>query len=82
MKGINDKMICDICGEEGARIRKITDVCGKGKHLLVVENIPMVSCSKCGESYFTAETLHKIERIKIHSRSLATKRLTEVVSFK
>ena len=74
-------MVCDICGEEGARIRKITDVYGKGKHLLVIENIPMVSCSTCGESYFTAETLQEIERIKIHRTSLAIKRLIEVVSF-
>jgi len=81
MKGVNNKMVCDICGEEGARIRKITDVYGKGKHLLVIENIPMVSCSTCGESYFTAETLHEIERIKIHRTSLAIKRPTEVVSF-
>ena len=78
---INNKMVCDICGEESACIRKITDVYGKGKHLLVIENIPMVSCSKCGERYFTAETLHEIERIKIHRTSLAIKRLTEVVSF-
>ena len=81
MKGVNNKMVCDICGEEGARIRKITDVYGKGKHLLLIENIPMVNCSRCGESYFTAETLHEIERIKIHRTSLAIKRPTEVVSF-
>ena len=74
-------MVCDICGEESARIRKITDVYGKGKHLLVIENIPMVSCLKCGESYFTAETLHEIERIKIHRTSLAIKRPTAVASF-
>ena len=74
-------MVCDICGEEGARIRKITDVYGKGKHLLVIENIPMVSCSKCVEGYFTAGTLHEIERIKIHRTTLAIKRPKEVVSF-
>ena len=58
-------MVCDICGREGARIRRVTRTYGKGKDLLVIENIPVVSCPHCGESYLTAETLHKIERIKL-----------------
>ena len=74
-------MVCDICGQEGARIRKVTETCGKGKNLLVIENIPMVSCSKCGESYFTAETLHEIERIKLHRHNFAARRPVEVASF-
>jgi YgiT-type zinc finger domain-containing protein len=74
-------MICDICGQKGARIRKVTETCGKGKELLVIENIPMVSCPNCGESYFTAETLHEIERIKLHRDSFATKRPVEVANY-
>ena len=74
-------MICDICGKEGASIRKVTETCGKGKKLLLIENIPMVSCPHCGESYFTAETLHEIERIKLHRKNLVVKRPVEVASF-
>jgi len=39
---------------------------GKGENLLVIENGPVISCPHCGESYLTAETLHEIERIKLH----------------
>jgi len=74
-------MICDICGKEGAQIRKVTETCGKGKKLLLIENIPMVSCPHCGESYFTAETLHEIERIKLHRKNLVVKRPVEVANF-
>jgi len=74
-------MICDICGKNGAHIRKVTETCGKGKKLLLIENIPMVSCPHCGESYFTAETLHEIERIKLHRKNLVVKRPVEVASF-
>ena len=74
-------MICDICGKEGARIRKITEAYGKGKNLFLIENIPMVSCPNCGESYFTADTLHEIERIKLHRKSLAKERPVEVAAF-
>ena len=74
-------MVCDICGRVGARTRKIARTYGKGKNLLVIENIPVVSCSHCGESYLTAETLHEIERLKLHRKSLAVERPVEVVSF-
>ena len=47
---------CDVCGSEGVNIRKVTRTYGKGEDLLVIENIPVISCSHCGESYLTAET--------------------------
>ena len=74
-------MLCDICGREGARIRRVARTYGKGKDLLVIENIPVVSCPHCGESYLTAETLHEIERIKLHRKSFAVERSVEVASF-
>ncbi len=74
-------MICEICGKEGARVRKITEASGKGDDLLVIENIPLISCPHCGESYFKAETLHEIERIKLHRKSFAEERPVEVAPF-
>ncbi len=74
-------MVCDICGQKGARIRKVARTYGSGKDLLVIENVPIVVCSRCGESYLTAETLHEIQRLKLHRKSLAMKRAVEAVSF-
>ncbi len=74
-------MLCDICGQDGARIRRVTETYGKGKDLLVIEQVPMVSCPKCGESYFTADTLHEIERIRLHRKSFAVERPVEVARF-
>lgn len=81
MKNKNEQMICDVCGREGARVRKVTEAHGKGKDLLIIENIPMISCPKCGESYFTAATLHEIERIKLHRKNFALERSVPVASF-
>ena len=75
------EIICDICGKNGARIRKITRSYGKGENLLVIENIPVVSCPNCGESYLTADTLHEIERIKLHRKSWAQERNIPVAEF-
>ena len=74
-------MVCDICGKKGATICKVSETYGKGRHLLVIENVPMVRCPHCGESYFTADTLHEIERIKLHRKNFATERPVEVASF-
>jgi hypothetical protein len=48
---------------------------------LVIDGIPTVSCPHCGESYLTAETLHEVERIKLHRRSFAHKRPVAVAQF-
>jgi len=74
-------MMCEICGKEGARIHKVTRTYGKGKEMFVIENIPIVTCPHCGDSYLEAETLHEIERIKLHRRSLATIREVPIAHF-
>jgi YgiT-type zinc finger domain-containing protein len=74
-------MVCEICGSKGIIIRTITRAYGKGEDLLVIENIPVLSCPHCGESYFTADTLHEIERIKLNRKTLAVERPVEVASF-
>jgi YgiT-type zinc finger domain-containing protein len=74
-------MVCDICGKEGVRTRHVTRSYGKGEKLLIIENIPLVSCPHCGESYFAAETLHEIERIKLHRHSFAIMRQTAIAEF-
>ena len=67
-------MICTICGQEGAKIRYLSRSYGKGEALLVIENVPVVSCSDCGESYLTAETLHEIDRIRRERENYAVER--------
>ena len=74
-------MICDICGQLGARVRHVTRSYGKGEDLLVIENIPVVSCPHCRESYLTAETLREIERIELHRKSFAQEHPVSVAIF-
>lgn len=48
---------------------------------IAAENSHTVCCSVCGESYITAETLHEIERIKLHRQSFAVNRNVPVADF-
>lgn len=81
MKMKKTKERCDVCGKPGVLNRRLSRTYGKGPTLLVVENVPVVACPNCGESYMTADTLHEIERIKLHRRALAKSRSVRVVSF-
>ena len=72
---------CAVCGKPGIINRRLTRTFGKGAALLVAENVPVVACPHCGESYMTAETLYEIERIKLHRRDLAKSRKVATVSF-
>jgi len=41
----------------------------------------MLSCPHCGESYFTAGTMHELERIKALRKSVAVDRKVAVAEF-
>jgi YgiT-type zinc finger domain-containing protein len=73
-----DRLICDVCGEGNARIRRITRAYGKGDDLLLIEDVPVISCPDCGESYLTAETLHQVDQIKRERKRFAVERFVEV----
>ena len=74
-------MVCAVCGQEGVHIRRVTRSYGKGEALLIIENVPVVSCPHCGTSYLTAQTLHELDRIKQHRHKLVTQRPAAVAAF-
>ena len=74
-------LACDNCGKHDVQIRHVTRSYGKGATLLMIENVPVLACPHCGESYMTAETAHEITRIKLHRKSLTVKRQVSVAAF-
>jgi YgiT-type zinc finger domain-containing protein len=74
-------MVCDVCEQVEARIRRVTRSYGKGQTLLIIENVPVVSCPHCGTRYLIAQTLHEIDRIKRHRHELASERSVAVAAF-
>ena len=74
-------MVCDVCGKDGARPRRVNRTYGRGDDLVVVQRVPAVTCPHCGESYLTAETLRQLNQIKQAPRDMAVKRSVAVVDF-
>jgi len=78
---VRKSIICDNCGRKGARKRRMTRTYGRGRSLLVIEGVPVITCPHCGESYLTADTLHELERIKQRRKDLAATRQVAVAHF-
>ena len=76
------EQLCASCGKPGVQMRQVTRSFGRGSKLLLIEDIPLLTCPHCGESYFTAQTLHEIERIKALRKSVAVERPIPVALFR
>jgi len=74
-------MICDCCGQKGAVTKRVTRSFGKGKGILVIEEVPMIVCPHCRQSYFTADTLHELERLRLHKENMGVQRVAPVIKY-
>ncbi len=56
------KKICNFCGNKNFREKQIQYVYRHDGQFLVVNNVPCEECEYCGEQYFKAGVLKKIEK--------------------
>lgn len=53
--------ICSFCGNKHFRERHVQYIYKHDHQFLVVDNVPCEECEYCGEQYFKADVLKKIE---------------------
>ena len=53
--------VCNFCGNKNFRERHVQYIYKHNDQFLVVNNVPCEECEYCGEQYFKAEALKKIE---------------------
>jgi len=75
-------MKCELCGARAATLKKTTKSFGRGDNLVVIEDIPIVYCSSCHESYLTVDTAREVDRIRDNRRRLGKPKRVLVASFK
>ncbi len=49
--------------------------------MVVVENVATMVCSNCGQSYFTGETLEKLDEILAAPENYSHRQLVQVANF-
>jgi len=53
--------ICNFCGNKNFRKKEVQYVYKHDGKYLIVNNVPCEECEYCGEQYFEAQSLKKIE---------------------
>ena len=56
------KKTCNFCGNKNFREKRVQYVYKHDGQFLIVNNVPCEECEYCGEQYFKAEALKKIEK--------------------
>ncbi len=72
---------CDICGVTAARTVKRPQVLGRGAQMILVDNVPVIACRNCGESYMTSETMHRLDGIRSKQKAKLAARKIAVAEF-
>lgn len=54
--------VCNFCGNKNFREKSVQYIYRHDGQFLVVNNVPCEECEFCGEQYFKAEVLKKIEK--------------------
>jgi YgiT-type zinc finger domain-containing protein len=72
--------VCNFCGNKDFRIKQVQYIYRHNNLFLIVNDVPCEECEYCGEQYFKADVLKKIERdfMDIHFAGKRSKQLIEV----
>lgn len=72
--------VCNFCGNKNFRTKKIQYIYKHNDKYLIVNNVPCEECEYCGEQYFQAQSLKKIETDfnKIHISGKEPKKKIQV----
>lgn len=54
--------ICNFCGNKNFNEKQVQYIYRHDSQMLVVNNVPCEECEYCGEQYFKAKVLRKIEK--------------------
>jgi YgiT-type zinc finger domain-containing protein len=74
-------IVCDICGVKAARIIRRPQVLGRGESMMLVENVPVIVCRNCDESYMTSETMHELDSFRSNRKAKTKSRKIVVTEF-
>lgn len=74
-------MICHQCNRDNTKICNRDRVYRQGTEILIVEQVPSISCQECGQVFYDADTLVHLQHIKDNKEKLASDRNVKIISF-
>jgi YgiT-type zinc finger domain-containing protein len=72
--------VCNFCGNVNFKTKQIQYIYRYNNQFLIVNDVPCEECEYCGEQYFEADVLKKIEKdfMDIYLNGKRSKQLIEV----
>jgi YgiT-type zinc finger domain-containing protein len=72
--------VCNFCGNKNFKIKNIQYIYRHDDKFLIVNDVPCEECEYCGEQYFKADVLKKIEKdfMEIYSVGKKSRSLIQV----
>ena len=72
--------VCNFCGNKNFRIEQVQYIYRHDGRFLIVNDVPCEECEYCGEQYFEADVLKRIEKyfMDVYSAGKKPKQLIEV----
>lgn len=67
-------ILCDNCGAKAARVVKRPQVLGRGAKMILVDNLPIISCKNCSKNYMTSETIHHLNKVLMKQKKEKSER--------
>ena len=80
-KLLNEQQPCAYCGKQTAHSTLLNHNFDHGDNLIVVENVATMVCSNCGQSYFTGQTLEKLDEILAAPENYSSRQMVQVADF-
>ncbi len=74
MKSETEAVVCSLCGQSKARAVKRPQIVGKGDAMVIVPNVPMISCSNCGHDYFSLAVARQLDQIRAKPEACTTRK--------
>ena len=75
-----EAFVCENCGVKAARLIKRPQVLGRGTKMILVDNVPVITCKNCGENYMTSETMHRLDDIRLKQKAQNIERKIAVLN--
>jgi len=69
---------CSFCGHKNMAAKDVEHLYQSGEHLMMVTDVPCLECAFCGEQYFEAAVLKRIETV-FHAIQSASKKPTKTI---
>lgn len=66
---------CSLCDHQTAELTFQSQIVGKGDNQVIVENVPVYSCHRCGGDFYTRDVALALDEIHRNPKDLSHRKM-------